>query len=75
MDREAVDRMILLGMDVDRYETQVIPDLQARVAELTQALKDLVLAVEPPVQDRGPATDVDAASARARQVLKVVKKG
>jgi hypothetical protein len=42
LDREAVDRMILVGMDVDRYQTQVIPDLQQRVTELTRALKDLI---------------------------------
>jgi hypothetical protein len=45
LDREAVDRMILIGMDFDRYQTQVIPDLQQRVGELTRALTELIGAV------------------------------
>ncbi len=39
VEREEVDRMILIGMDVDRYQTQVIPDLQQRVGELTSIEK------------------------------------
>jgi hypothetical protein len=33
LDREKVDRMILIGMDFDRYQSQVIPDLQQRVGD------------------------------------------
>jgi len=69
LDRETVDRMILIGMDVDRYQTQVIPDLQQRVAQLTRALKDLVRAVGDARQDPALASHVEGASSRAQQVL------
>ncbi len=69
LDREAVDRMILVGMDVDRYQTQVIPDLQQRVAELTRALKDLIGAVEAARQNPALASQVDSASSKAQKVL------
>jgi hypothetical protein len=69
MDRETVDRMILIGMDVDRYQAQVIPDLQQRVAELTRALKDLVGAVEAARQNPATASRVEGASSRAQQIL------
>ena len=69
LDREAVDRMILVGMDVDRYQTQVIPDLQQRVAELTRALKDLIRAIEAARQNPALASQVDTASSKAQKVL------
>ena len=69
LDRESVDRMILVGMDADRYQTQVIPDLLRRIGDLTRALQDIIEAVEtapqkPSLQDR-----LGAASRAARQVL------
>ena len=42
MTRDEVDRLVLMRMDLDRYEAQLIPDLQQRVADLTRALKGLV---------------------------------
>ena len=69
VEREAVDRMILIGMDVDRYQTQVIPDLQQRVGDLTRALKDLVGAVGVARQHLPLASQVEGATARAQQVL------
>src|ERR1051325_744489 len=42
MTRDSVDRLVLMRMDLDRYEAQLIPDLQQRVADLTRALKGLV---------------------------------
>ena len=69
VEREEVDRMILIGMDVDRYQTQVIPDLQQRVGELTRALKELVRALGVARQDPALAGQVEGASARAEQVL------
>ena len=69
IDRDTVERMILLGMDVDRYEAQVIPDLQARVGTLTRALKELVGAVAEARRKPLLAGQVDTASARAQLVL------
>ncbi|HEY3195526.1 MAG TPA: hypothetical protein VGK42_09855 [Candidatus Dormibacteraeota bacterium] len=69
MDRETVDRMILIGMDVDRYQTQVIPDLHQRVAELTRALRDLVGAVGTARHNPALASLVEGPSARAQLVL------
>ena len=69
VEREAVYRMILIGMDVDRYQTQVIPDLQQRVGELARALKDLVAAVGVARQDPALASQVEGATSRAQQVL------
>jgi hypothetical protein len=69
LNREEVDRMILLGMDADRYQTQVIPDLQQRVGDLTRALKDLVGAVGAARQNAALASQVDGASASAEKVL------
>jgi hypothetical protein len=45
IDQEEMDRLVLMRMDVDRYEAQLIPDLHARVHELTQALELLLAAV------------------------------
>jgi len=69
MEREAVDRLILVGMDADRYQTQVVPDLQQRVGALTRALKDLVDAVGAARQNPALAGHLQGASAKARQVL------
>ncbi len=44
MDRDDVDRMIMMRMDLDRYEAQLIPDLHERVRNLTLALQGLVAA-------------------------------
>jgi hypothetical protein len=42
MARDEVDRLVLMRMDLDRYEAQLIPDLQQQVFDLTRALKGLV---------------------------------
>ena len=69
LDREEVDRMIMLGMDADRYQTQVIPDLQQRVIDLTRALQDLVGAIAATRPNPGLGGDVLGASTRAQKVL------
>ena len=69
VEREAVDRMIPIEMDVDRYQTRLIPDLQQRVGDLTRALKDLVGAVGVARQDPALASQVEGATATAQQVL------
>jgi len=69
LDREEVDRLILLGMDFDRYQTQVIPDLQQRVGELTRVLTDLVGAVLAARQDPALASHVDESIGKAQKVL------
>jgi hypothetical protein len=69
LDREEVDRMILLGMDADRYQTQVIPDLQQRVIDLVRALNDLVAAVGVERKNGGQAGQVADALARAQKVI------
>jgi len=71
LNRDEVDRMILVGLDVDRYQTQVIPDLQQRVADLTCALKDLIVAVRAERKNGAIAWQVDSARARAEKVLDV----
>ena len=45
MDREDVDRMIMMRMDLDRYEAQLIPDLPQETLALPPALRRLVEAV------------------------------
>ena len=69
LNREEVDRMILLGMDADRYQTQVVPDLQQRVFDLTRALRDLVAAVGAERNNRALAALVDSACVRAQKLL------
>jgi len=44
MARDEVDRLVMMRMDLDRYEAQLIPDLQQLVFDLTRALKGLVAA-------------------------------
>lgn len=46
MAADEVERMMLAGRDVDRYETQVIPDLRERVRDLTVALSALIEAAD-----------------------------
>lgn len=72
LNREEVDRMILLGMDADRYQTQVVPDLQQRVFDLTRALRDLIAAVGAQRNNPALAALVDGACARAQKVLDAV---
>lgn len=64
MARDEVDRMVLMKMDLDRYEAQLIPDLQQQVFDLTRALKGMVVAAE----DLSRANR-DEALATARRVL------
>ena len=71
LNREEVDRMILLGIDADRYQTQVIPDLQQRVFDLTRALQDLVGAVGAERKNGAFTALVDGACVRAHKVLDV----
>ena len=56
--------MVLMKMDLDRYEAQLIPDLRQQVIDLTRALKGLVSAAE----DLSLANR-DEALACARRVL------
>jgi len=69
LDREEVDRLILIGMDFDRYQTQVIPDVHQRVGELTRALTDLVRAVLAARQSPALVSDVDESIGIAQKVL------
>jgi hypothetical protein len=69
LNREEVDRMILLGMDADRYQTQVIPDLLQRVSDLARGLKDLVEAVAVEGKNGGLSRQLQGASARAEKIL------
>jgi hypothetical protein len=46
IDRAEMDRLLLMRMDLDRYEAQVIPDLQQEVLALRHALRKLVEAVQ-----------------------------
>ena len=61
--------MILLGIDADRYQTQVIPDLQMRVAELTRALKDILMAIGSARPNADLAGQLGGAFARGQKVL------
>jgi hypothetical protein len=64
MARDEVDRMILMKMDLDRYEAQLIPDLQQRVHDLTGALRELVAA-----DDDMSVENREKALGHARRVL------
>ncbi len=64
MNREDVDRMIMMRMDLDRYEAQLIPDLHERVRNLSLALKGLVAAA----RDVSP-NNREEALATAQRVL------
>ena len=64
MDRDDVDRMIMMRMDLDRYEAQLIPDLHERVRNLTLALQGLVAAA----RDLNP-NNLEEALAIAQRLL------
>lgn len=46
IDSDEMDRFVLMRMDLDRYEAQLIPDLQYDVLTLHHVLRRLVEAVE-----------------------------
>jgi hypothetical protein len=64
MTTDAVERLMLMTMDLDRYEAQIIPDLRRQVHELTLALEGLVAAAQDASQ-----SNRDEALARAGRVL------
>ena len=64
IDRDEMDRLVLMRMDVDRYEAQLIPDLNARVHDLTLALGMLLAAAAD-----ASSSNLQEAMARARQAL------
>ena len=65
IDGEQLNRRLMpMGTDVDRYESQLIPDLNGRVRDLTVALEGLVAASA----DASPA-NLREALARARRAL------
>ena len=64
IDRDEMDRLVLMRMDVDRYEAQLIPDLNARVQALKHALELLLAAIG----DASPDNLLEALG-RARRVL------
>jgi hypothetical protein len=43
--RQEMDRLVLMRMDLDRYEAQLIPDLQQENLALRHALRRLIEAV------------------------------
>jgi hypothetical protein len=45
IDRDELDRLVLMRTDLDRYEAQLIPDLQQEALALRHALRRLVEAV------------------------------
>lgn len=65
VDREEMDRLVMMRMDVDRYEAQLIPDLNSRIQDLTRALQLLVAAVG----DDGRGNLAEATD-RAKRVLR-----
>jgi hypothetical protein len=46
VDRSEMDRLVLMRVDLDRYEAQLIPDLQQEVLALRHSLRRLVEAVQ-----------------------------
>ena len=46
IDRDELDRFVLMRMGLDRYEAQLIPDLQQEVDALRRTLGRLVDAVQ-----------------------------
>ena len=68
--RDEVDRLVLMRMDLDRYEAKLIPDLREQVRDLTRALKALVAADG----DRSDANRAEAL-ATARRALARGEKG
>lgn len=61
IDRSELDRLVLMRMDFDRYEAQLIPDLQREVLALRNALRRLVETVQEAEQliSLGPAIERD----------------
>jgi hypothetical protein len=45
IERDEMDRLVLMRLDLDRYETQLIPDLRQETLALHHALRRLVAAV------------------------------
>jgi hypothetical protein len=64
MTTDEVERLMLITMDLDRYEAEVIPDLRDRVRDLTVALEGLVAAAHDASQ-----SNRDEALATGRRVL------
>ena len=64
ISKDEMDGMVLMKMDLDRYEAQLIPDLQQRVIDLTRALKAMVAAA-----DDVSVANRDEALATARRIL------
>jgi hypothetical protein len=64
MTGDEIERLMLMTMQLDRYEAQVIPGLRERVRDLTQALEAIVAAA----QDGSPCARQDALEA-GRQAL------
>lgn len=62
MARAKVDRSVLMGTELDRYGTELIPDLRQQVLDLTRALKTLVAADG----DRSEANRAEALAAARR---------
>lgn len=62
MARPKVDRSVLMGTELDRYGTELIPDLRHQVLDLTRALKTLVAADG----DRSEANRAEALAAARR---------
>jgi hypothetical protein len=46
VDRDEMDRLVQMRLDLDRYEAQLIPDLQQEALALRHALRRLVEAVQ-----------------------------
>ena len=46
VDRDEMDRLVMMRVDLDRYEAQLIPDLRYEVHTLHHVLRRLVEAVE-----------------------------
>ncbi len=46
VDRDEMDRLVLMRMDLDRYEAQLIPDLYEENLAIRNALQRLVEAVQ-----------------------------
>lgn len=65
IDRDEMDRLVLMRSDVDRYEAQLIPDLNTKIHDLTLALKTLVAAIP---DDSGG--NLAEAAAHAKRVLR-----
>lgn len=54
VDRDEMERLLLMRMDLDRYEAQLIPDLYKENLALRNALRRLVEAVQEAEQQVSP---------------------